>query len=48
MNLLRAVVRFVVALFWFGVEYVKLGFCDCREAECKKRRAAAILRDYFL
>lgn len=65
MNLLRAVVRLVVALFRFVFEWIKLSlgdaaeyerkmnevrefFRDPEEAAADKRRADAILRDYFL
>ena len=48
MRLLRAVVRFFVALFWFAFEWIRLGFRDPKEAADDKRRAADILRDYFL
>ena len=48
MNLLRAVLRLVVALFLFVIEYVNLFFRDSEDAAADKRRRDAILRDYFL
>jgi len=44
-TVLRAFIRFIVALFWFHIEYVKVSFRSAREFEREMKEIKRIFKN---